>query len=103
MTETKTFAGFRSKFRLSEEELEVSYIDHVKLEVELKDGIGMTLAPDFAAMAEQDARYATIKAGDRIDFSFTLPPTITVADVKQSTLAVTGYYRRYSNMMMARQ
>ena len=38
MTETKTFSGFRSKFRLAEEELEVSYIDHVKLEVELKDG-----------------------------------------------------------------
>ena len=69
-TQRISFAGFRSKFRLAEEELEVSYIDHVKLEVELKDGTGMSLKPDFAAMAEQDARYATIKAGDRIEFSF---------------------------------
>ena len=103
MTETKTFTGFRSKFRLAEEELEVSYIDHVKLEVELKDGTGMTLRPDFEAMSAQDGRYATIKSGARIEFSFALPPNVTAADVTQSTLAVTGYYRRYSSMMMARQ
>ena len=103
MTETKTFPGFRSKFRLAEEELEVSYIDHVKLEVQLNNGTGMTLKPNFAAMAEQDARYATIKAGDRIEFSFALPPTVKAEDVKQSTLAVTGYYRRYSDLLMAKQ
>jgi hypothetical protein len=33
------------KFRLAEEELEVSYIDSVKLEVELKNGTGMSLQP----------------------------------------------------------
>lgn len=103
MTETKTFAGFRAKFRLAEEELEVSYIDHVKLEVELNDGTGMTLNPDFAAMSTQDGHYAAIKAGDRIEFSFALPPTVKAKDVKQSTLAVTGYYRRYSDLIMARQ
>jgi hypothetical protein len=88
MTETKTFAGFRSKFRLAEEELEVSYIDHVKLEVELKDGTGMTLRPDFEAMAAQDGRYATIKAGDEIEFSFALSPTVEAEDVRRSTPAV---------------
>ena len=103
MTEAKTFPGFRSKFRLAEEELEVSYIDHVKLEVELHDGTGMTLAPDFAAMAEQDGDYTIIKAGDRIEFSFALPPSVKAEDVKQSTLAITGYYRRYSDLMMARR
>jgi hypothetical protein len=103
MTETKTIPGFRSKFRLAEEELEVSYIDHVKLEVELKDGGGMTLAPDFAPMTAKDGSYATIKAGDRIEFSFALPSAIKAEDVKQSTLAVTGYYRRYSDLFMALQ
>lgn len=103
MTESRTFPGFRSKFRLAEEELEVSYIDHVELEVVLKGGAGMTLRPDFAAMATQDATYATIKAGDRIEFSFALPPNVKPADVKQSTLAITGYYRRYSSLLMARQ
>ena len=103
MTETRTFEGFRSKFRVAEEELEVSYIDQVKLEVELKRGGGMTLAPDFTAMHAKDGSYATIKAGDRIEFSFALPPSVESADVKQSTLAITGYYRRYSDFMMARQ
>jgi len=102
-TDTIAFPGFRSKFRLAEEEPEVSYINQVKLEVELKDGTGMTLRPDFEAMSAQDQRYATIKAGDRIEFSFALPPTVSAADVKQSTLAVTGYYRRYSDLLMARQ
>ena len=68
MTETKIFSGFRSRFGLAEEELEVSYIDHVKLEVELKDGTGMTLKPNFESMVEQDARYATIKMGEKIEF-----------------------------------
>ena len=54
-------------------------------------------------MAEQDARYATIKAGDKIEFSFALPPIIKAEDVKQSTLAITGYYRRYSDLLMAKQ
>src|SRR5262249_32275029 len=103
MTETKTFSGFRPKFRLAEDELEVSYIDHVKLEVELKNGTGMALRPNLEAIAEKDARYATIKAGDRIEFSSALPPTIKPEDVKQSTLPVTGYYRRYSDLLMARQ
>ena len=103
MTETKTFDGFRSKFRVAEEELEVSYIDHAQLEVELRDGTGMTLRPDLKAMSAQDERYATIKAGDRIEFSFALPPTVRAEDVKRSTLAITGYYRRYSELLMARQ
>lgn len=102
-TETRQFEGFRAKFRLAEEELEVSYIDHVKLEVELKDGGGMTLKPDLAAMNAKDGSYATIKAGDRIEFSFALPPSLKPEDVKQSTLAITGYYRRYSDLLMARQ
>ena len=103
MTETKTFAGFRSKFSLAEEEPEVSYIDHAKLEVELNDGTGMTLKPNFEAMTEHDARYATVKMGEKIEFSFTLPPTIKAEDVKRSTLAITGYYRRYSDLLMAKQ
>ena len=103
VTERKTFNGLRSKFRLGEEELEVSYIDYVKLEVELNDGTRMTLRSDFAAMSAQDERYATIKAGDRLEFSFALPQTLKPEDVKQSTLVVTGYYRRYSDLLMARQ
>jgi hypothetical protein len=103
MTETKTFSGFRARFRLAEEELEISYIDHVKLEVDLKDGTGMTLKPNFQTMAEQDAHYATIKMGDKIEFSFALPPTVKTDDVKRSTLAITGYYRRYSDLLMAKQ
>ena len=103
-TQRISFAGFRSKFRLAEEELEVSYIDHVKLEVELNDGTGMTLKPDFAAMdaaglrATPPSRRATASSS-----AFALPPTVKAEDVKQSTLAVTGYYRRYSDLLMARQ
>ena len=103
MTETKIFSGFRSRFGLAEEELEVSYIDYMKLEVELKDGTRMTLKPNFESMVEQDARYATIKMGEKIEFSFALPPTVKAEDVKRSALAITGYYRRYSDLLMAKQ
>lgn len=100
-TEAITFTGFRSRFRLAEEELEVAYIDSVKLQVELVDGTGMTLRPDLELIAVQNRVYATIKAGDQIEFSFALPPQIEAAQVKQSTLAITGYYRRYSSLLMA--
>jgi hypothetical protein len=102
-TERRAFDGFRSKFRLAEEELEVSYIDQVKLDVELHDGSFMRLHPDFERLAAQDGRYVTIKAGDRIEFEFALPAHVGPDDVKQSTLAITGYYRRYSDLLMARQ
>jgi len=101
MTELRTFDGFRAKFRIAEEELEVSYIDSVALEIELQDGGGMTLLPNFDSIIAKDGRYAVIKAGDEIEFSFTLPPPFSASDVKRSTLAVTGYYRRYSDPLMA--
>jgi hypothetical protein len=102
-TETLAFDGFRARFRLAEEELEVSYIDSVKLEVELKDGRGMSLAPDHAKMRAKDGHYATIKAGERIEFSFALPAEVKPEDVSRSRLAITGYYRQYSSMMTARR
>ena len=101
-TEKITFSGFHSKFRLAEEELEVSYIDSVRLEVRLRDGTGISLRPSVALTSSQDGRYATIRAGQTIEFSFELPPTINAAAVNQSTLAVTGYYQPYSSMMMAK-
>ena len=103
MTETMTFAGFRSKFRLAEEELEVSYIDHVKLEVELKDGTGMTLRPDFEAMAAQDGAMPRSKPATGSSSALLCRRPSKPEDVKQSTLAITGYYRRYSDLLMARQ
>jgi hypothetical protein len=63
----------------------------------------MTLHPSVALTSSQDRRYATLRAGQTIEFSFELPPTIKATDVKQSTLAVSGYYLSYSSMMMVRQ
>jgi hypothetical protein len=43
----------------------------------------MTLRPSVALTSSQDRRYATIRAGQTIEFSFELPPTIKATDVKQ--------------------
>lgn len=102
-TQRISFDGFRSKFRLAEEELELSYIDSAVLEVELVGGGGMTLRSALRTLGERDGSYAEIYAHENITFDFALPPNIKAEDVKRSTLAITGYYRRYSSLLMARQ
>ncbi len=101
MTERVIFEGFPSRFRLAEEELEVAHIDHVTLEVELNDGSGFTLATSDRHLASLDGDAAVIPAGNLIDFAFALPDGVSSSEVKTSTLAITGYYQRYSDLQLS--
>ena len=98
MTERVTFDGFPLRFRLAEEEMEVAFIDHVTLEVELNDGGGFTLRSSEPSLQGLDSESAIIPAGGILDFAFDLPAGVTPETVKSSTLAVTGYYRRYASL-----
>jgi hypothetical protein len=102
-TQTKTIAGFASKFKISEQELEVSFIDRARLTLSLVDGRNVELAPDKTELVEADGRYAVIKSGQTMEFSFALPDGLKPEDVRQSTLAITGYYQQYSRMQVVEQ
>jgi len=89
------------RFRLVEQELERSFIDKVALELTLRDGQVLSLAPDVEALRAADQRYVTLFAGDTAAFSFALPDGVVEADVTAARLAVTGYYERYDMLGVA--
>jgi hypothetical protein len=99
-TEDVPMSKFTTRFRLREEELELSHINRVALHVDMKDGSRLVLAPDDPRLASKDDRYVQILAGRLIDFAFALPKGVSEADVATSKLSITGYYRRYSALKL---
>lgn len=98
MTQEVDITAFATRFRIAEEELEMSEMNRVVLNVTRKDGTAMQLMPDDIRLKEKDDRYVRILSGRAINVSFSLPPGMKAADVASSKLSITGYYRRYSSM-----
>jgi hypothetical protein len=86
---------------LSEEELELSYIDYAGLRVELQDGSRHLLKANRDELANSDARYLRIKPGQAAEFEFSLPPELEAHAIARSTLIVKGYYEPYSRMELS--
>ena len=100
-TQIVKLKGFASRFRLIEHELELSYIDQVQLVLDLHDGRKINLQSDNKSLGHRDGVVQKIYAGQTVEFSFELPDHIAKKDVKNSSLAITGYYRRYGSMIMS--
>ena len=100
-TESRSFEGFRSRFRLVEREPELAYIDHAALHVTLKSGDTLTLDADHPDLAVRDGSYVHLFWGEAVDFAFELPAHLSAKDVVTSRLDVTGYYERYSSLLAA--
>jgi len=100
MTAEIKLASYATKFRIAEEELELSHIDRANLKLELADGTFVVLKPDVAALADPDEVRVRVAADQRVAFSFTTPPWLDPDMVKHTTLIVTGYYERYSTLLM---
>lgn len=98
MTQDVEISAFSTRFRLAEEELEMSEINRVVLNVTRKDGSQAVLPPDDVRLHEKDDRYVRILAGRAINISFSLPAGMRPDDIASSKLSITGYYRRYSSM-----
>lgn len=96
-----SFDGFVGRFRLTEWELELAYVDHAELAVALKNGRKITLRPSLGVLAEIDGIEARIYSGQRLEFEFKLPKHVAVEQVEQSILSVTGYYRHYGSFNLS--
>ena len=94
-TERVKLNGFSTRFRLTEEELELSEINQVRLIVKLKTGQEHILLPEKQSVRGNDRHYERIYAGATFEFSFKVPEGVARKDVASSFLEVTGYYRRY--------
>jgi hypothetical protein len=100
-TESRSFAGFRSRFRLEEREPEVAHIDHAALHVMLASGEMLQLDADHPGLAARDGDYVQLFWGEAIEFAFKLPDGTSSKDVVASRLELTGYYERYSSLLTA--
>jgi hypothetical protein len=80
------------RFRLREMEQEISFIDEVRLVLDLADGHKITLQPKRSDLAIADGTYKKLYPGKRVEVSFSLPKDVAPKDVKRAQLSVTGYY-----------
>lgn len=98
LTQDIDITAFSTRFRIAEEELEMSEINRVVLNVTRSTGETLELKPDDMRLKDKDDRYVRVMAGRAINISFSLPAGVKADDVASSKLSVTGYYRRYSSL-----
>lgn len=89
MTQTIRLPYLETRFRLAEEEPEVSYIKDATLKLTLKDDRQLELRP-------RQAYSRIIPAYTAIEIDFDLPTSLSRDDVVSSELSLTGYYERYN-------
>ncbi|MDX2258596.1 MAG: hypothetical protein NW205_06720 [Hyphomicrobiaceae bacterium] len=91
------------RFRIAEEENEVSHIDRVRLDIRLADGREISIAPDHHTLAEADGDAVVLVAGEAIDFEFALPQGIAHSDIADATLDISGHYVRYGRLLLTQR
>jgi hypothetical protein len=96
MTQRVGQDGLVTRYKIREEEPEIAFVHKVRLELALADGRAITLRPRNRLRPESADHYDKIKYGAEREYAFDLPVGVNPADVLKSTLAVTGYYLRYS-------
>jgi hypothetical protein len=97
-TETRTFNGLRSRFRIEEREAEVALIDQAQLILFLRNGTSLALQPAHSDLFHRDGKYLQLMWGSAVDLTFELPEGVLQNDVAKSQLNITGYYRRYATI-----
>lgn len=91
-TDVVTLPQLRTRFRLAEQEPEVAYIHDVRLTLALNDGRRIQLAP-------REAFAPVLPAHTSTDIEFELPADVSPNAVVKTEIEITGYYRRYSDIM----
>jgi len=92
MTEVIPLASLRTRFRLAEEELEMSFINRVHLNIHLRDGSHLVLLP-------RQPIDPVIRAYSAVEFDFDLPAQVEAEKVVRTELEISGYYRPYETLM----
>lgn len=82
------------RFRIAEEEPEISTIKRVSLSLKLRDGSRITLNP-VSRPGNRPATDFQLPAYSKIDLEFALPDDHAAEDVVSGELSITGSYERY--------
>ena len=96
-TETGTFKGIRTSFRIEEREPEIAHIKDIRLAVRLQDGAEVTLQPSVTRAGAPAAYPLELMWGEAIDIDFSLPGGVASEQVVDSRFSVTGFYERYAS------
>ena len=100
-TQRLSLVGLTTRFQIREEEFELTYLRSVRLELALADGRSVEIVPRWGDLASTPGDFQTIKYDQARSYDFELPENVRESDVVSSTLAVTGYYLRYSSLIAA--
>ena len=95
-TDSRSFEGLVSRFRISEEEAEIAHLDEVSLTLIMRDGSRRKLQAGRPKLKTGDRKRVSLALGNRIEIAFALPPDLRREDVTHSVLTARGYYQRYS-------
>ena len=101
-TETISFPGLRTRFRIEEREPEIAHVKQPTLVLKLFDDSTRRFAPIQPAARASQADL-TLIWGQAADIVFALPEDLKASEVTETRLEVTGYYERYSNLLAAQE
>jgi hypothetical protein len=101
-TERISIKGLATRFQIREEEFELTFVHKVRLELELNDGRSLTLKPVNRLRRESARHYDRLKYNSLREYAFNAPVGQNEGVVVKSTLVVSGYYLRYSNMALVK-
>ncbi|MDX2157448.1 MAG: hypothetical protein SFW09_13155 [Hyphomicrobiaceae bacterium] len=104
-TESVRFDGWVPRFLIAEEELEVAHLGAIRAVIRFGDGTLHDLAP-VAAGPEHAVHSGSgplrVYAGEEAEVRFELPAGTRAAEVAETRLVITGYYDRYSSLLLSR-
>lgn len=102
-TEIIRFDGWVPRFKIAEEELEVARIEKAQAVIQLRDGSIRDLRPARSDNRRKSGSTSIVLySGEDAVFDFSLPKGVTVEQVSETRLIVSGYYDRYSVLLTKR-
>lgn len=94
----RQFSGAVLRFRLREDEAEITRIDTAWLEIEMLDGERVVVScDDLARISEQHP--LELAFNESAELTFELPPEISPTQVASTKLFLRGYYERYADTL----
>jgi hypothetical protein len=82
------------RFRIAEEEPEVTTVKQVRLNLTLRDGRTATILPQ-PINSQSGATSFKVPAFSKVDLEFSVPAEFPAEEIVKSQISISGYYERY--------
>lgn len=92
----KQFVGFRSHFKLSEQEHEQTTIYSITLQIKTNSDAIFYIRAKYLSLHHQNDREVVLDIGESCEFIFEIPAGVKEQEIVSSTLIVDGFYQYYT-------